>query len=250
MRFGPVRLFRVAVAHAALRFYPSESIELPLHAEILNSIDPSRAAFVQIDMQRRHVDPNVGYHLVDAAKADAIVNASRKLLREVRASNSLMVHVATHARQPSRWGLVDMANPFWKFQHGKIVPGMGKPRDVGRNLEGSIYAEILPELAPEDGEPIVIKKRYSGFHQTDLEMILRGQKVDMVFLWGVNTNNCVLATAFDAFSRDFLVAVVSDACGSMNGDEYHLAALRQIEAALGFIVTVDDVSGFLKGQGN
>lgn len=218
---------------------------MPLPDEILASTDLTRAAFIQIDMQRRHVDPNVGYHLVDPVKANTIVGASRRLLEAVRCTTALMVHIATFARHPSPWGLVDMANPFWRYQHGKIIPGMGKPRDMGRNLEGSIYAEILPELAPQRNEPLVIKKRYSAFHQTDLEMILRGQKIEIVFLWGVNTNNCVLATAFDAFSRDFLVAVVNDACGSMNGDDYHAAALKQVEAALGFLVTVDEMVGYL-----
>jgi nicotinamidase-related amidase len=221
---------------------------LPLPAEITSSIDLSRTAFVQIDMQRRHVDPNVGYHLVDAAKASAIVGASTRLLRGVRASEALMVHVATYARRPAPWGMPDQGNPFWKYQHGKIIPGMGKPRDMFRNLEGSVYAEMMPELMPERDEPVVVKKRYSGFHQTDLEMILRARNTETVFLWGVNTNNCVLATAYDAFSRDFLVAVVSDASGSMNGESYHAAALKQVEAALGFIVTVSEVEELLAGH--
>ena len=122
---------------------------------------------------------------------------------------------------------------------------MSRPRQTGKNIEGSTYAELLPALAPERNEPVVIKKRYSGFYQTDLEMILRGLKVEIVFLWGVNTNNCVLATAYDAFSRDFCVAVVADACGSMNGDEYHVAALKQVEAALGFVTSVDEVTRYL-----
>lgn len=218
---------------------------MPLPAEISESIPPSRAAFVQIDMQRRHVDPEVGYHLVNAQKAAAIVHASKRLLRAARASEAIIVHVATYARQPAPWGLPDQGSPFWKYQHGKVVPGMGKPRDMNRNLEGSVYAEILPELAPTRNEPMVIKKRYSGFHQTDLEMILRAHKTEIVFLWGVNTNNCVLATAFDSFSRDFLTAVVSDASGSMNGDEYHAAALKQVEAALGFVVAVNEVEKYL-----
>lgn len=218
---------------------------MPLPAEISASFSPARAAFIQIDMQRRHVDPAVGYHLVDAQKAAAIVDSSKKLLGAVRASDAIMVHVATFARLQAPWGLPDQGSPFWKYQHGKIVPGMGKPRDMNRNLEGSVYAEILPELAPTRNEPVVIKKRYSGFHQTDLEMILRANKTEIVFLWGVNTNNCVLATAYDSFSRDFLTVVVSDASGSMNGDAYHDAALKQVEAALGFVVTVDEAVKFL-----
>lgn len=214
---------------------------MPLPKEIVDAYVPSRSAFIQIDMQRRHVDPNVGYHLVDAAKSTAIVQASERILASVRAANTPLIHVATYSRHESPWGFADANNPFWKYQTGKIVPGMGRPRQMGKNIEGSTFAEILPALAPQRNEPVVVKKRYSGFYQTDLEMILRGLKVEMLFLWGVNTNNCVLATAYDAFSRDFGVAVIADACGSMNGDEYHVSALKQVEAALGFVTSVDEV---------
>jgi nicotinamidase-related amidase len=227
---------------------PNRRSRLPLPSEVLELIDPVKPAFIQIDMQRRHVDPNVGYHLIDPAKTASIVSASLVMLKAVRAAEAPMIHVATYARHASPWGMVDLNSPFWRYQNGKIVPGMGRPRRMGNNVEGSLYAEILPELAPQRNEPVVIKRRYSGFYETDLEMILRSLKVNMVFLWGVNTNNCVLATAYDAFSRDFCVAVVADACGSMNGDDYHEAALKQVEAALGFVVTVDDVSRFLAGN--
>lgn len=215
---------------------------MPLPQEILDAYVPARTAFIQIDMQRRHVDPEVGYHLVDAAKATEIVQRSEKLLTAVRASNVPLIHVATYSRHESPWGFSDANSPFWRYQEGKTIPGMGRPRQMGKNVEGSVFAEILPALAPQRNEPVVVKKRYSGFYQTDLEMILRGLKVQMVFLWGVNTNNCVLATAYDAFSRDFCVAVIGDACGSMNGDEYHVSALRQVEAALGFVTSVDEVA--------
>jgi biuret amidohydrolase len=218
---------------------------LSLPNEIVETFGAARAPFIPTDMQRRHVDPNVGYHLVDAAKSAAIVGASEKLLSAVRASGAPLIHVATFSRHESPWGFTDAKSPFWKYQSGKIIPGMGRPRQTGKNIEGSAYAELLPALAPERNEPVVIKKRYSGFYQTDLEMILRGLKVEIVFLWGVNTNNCVLATAYDAFSRDFCVAVVADACGSMNGDEYHVSALKQVEAALGFVTSVDEVIKYL-----
>ena len=52
---------------------------MPLPTEVLELIDPVKPAFIQIDMQRRHVDPNVGYHLVDPAKTTSIVSASTSL---------------------------------------------------------------------------------------------------------------------------------------------------------------------------
>ena len=222
---------------------------MALPDEVASEIDFSRIAFVQIDMQRRHVDPNVGYHLIDPNETDAIVAAARATLAIARGSDVPVVHVATHCRHESPWGFADMQNLFWKYQTGKIVPGMGKPRQMGKNVEGSPFAEILPELAPQRNEPLVIKRRYSGFYQTDLEMVLRGLGAETLFIWGVNTNNCVLATVYDAFSRDFRTVVVSDACGSMNGTEYHRFALMQIEAALGFVVTTTELATFVKAKG-
>jgi nicotinamidase-related amidase len=218
---------------------------MPLPEEIASEIDLGRTAFVQIDMQRRHVDPEVGYHLLDPQQNQAVVSAAKRTLAAARKANAPVVHVATFSRHESPWGFCDAQSPFWKYQSGKIVPGMGKPRQTGKNLEGSRFAEFLPDLAPTRNEPVVIKKRYSGFYQTDLEMILRGFRAETLFIWGVNTNNCVLATAYDAFSRDFRIVVVADACGSMNGPKYHAAALVQIEAALGFTMSVDELERLL-----
>ena len=208
--------------------------------EVVDVIDLDRSAYLQIDMQRRHVDPGVGYHLIDPAKTAGIVAAARAALETARAANIPTLHVATYSRRPSPWGFADHRNPFWEYQTGKIVPGMGKPRQSGKNVEGSLYAEILPELAPQRDEPVVVKRRYSGFYGTDLENILRGLQAETLFICGVNTNNCVLATVYDAFSRDFRIVVLSDACGSMNGDDYHRFALMEIEAALGFVITVGE----------
>ncbi len=213
---------------------------MALPAEVADAIDLAHSAYIQIDMQRRHVDPSAGYHLIDPAKNAAVVAAARAALETARTSNMPIVHVATYSRRPSPWGFTDHSNPFLAYQTGKIIPGMGKPRQSGKNVEGSVYAEILPELAPQRDEPVVIKRRYSGFYGTDLEVVLRGLGAQTLFICGVNTNNCVLATVYDAFSRDFRVVVLSDACGSMNGEEYHRFALMQIEAALGFTMTVGE----------
>jgi nicotinamidase-related amidase len=219
---------------------------MALPEEVERAISLDHSAYVQIDMQRRHVDPSVGYHLIDPGKTAGIVAAARSALETARRANMPVVHVATYSRRPSPWGFVDHRNPFWEYQTGKIIPGMGKPRQSGKNVGGSIYAEILPALAPQRDEPVVIKHRYSGFFGTDLESVLRGLRAETLFVCGVNTNNCVLATVYDAFSRDFRIVVLSDACGSMNGDEYHRFALMEVEAALGFTMTTAEFSAMLE----
>ncbi len=213
---------------------------MALPPEVELQIELGRSALLLIDLQRRHVDPAVSYHPVAPETTARIVAAARQALEVARAHGVPVVHVATYARRPSPWGFVDHHNPFWAYQTGKIVPGMGRPRQTGKNVEGSVYAEILPELAPQRDEPVVVKRRYSAFYGTDLELVLRGLRTETLFVLGVNTNNCVLATVFDAFSRDLRVVVLADACGSMNGEDYHRAALRQVEAALGFTMTVGE----------
>ncbi len=63
---------------------------------------------------------------------------------------------------------------------------------------------------------------------------------------GVNTNNCVLCSCFDAFNRDYRVVVPRDVCASMNGPDYHEAALKLIEAALGWVIDSDEIVAALQ----
>lgn len=219
---------------------------MTLPDEVASAIDLSRSALIPIDMQRRHVDPAVGYHHVDPSRIAGIVAAARRAVAAARARKLPVVHVITYARRPSPWGPADHRNPFFAYQTGKVIPGLGRPRQTGKNIEGSIYAEVLPDLAPAHDEPVVVKRRYSGFYATDLELVLRGLGIETVFLCGVNTNNCVLATAFDAFSRDLRIVVLADACGSMNGDEYHRFALAEVEAALGFVMTTAEFQALVE----
>jgi nicotinamidase-related amidase len=88
---------------------------------------------------------------------------------------------------------------------------------------GTWGAEVVAEMPPPDYE--VEKTRYSAFHNTSLEPLLRGLSVDTVMLAGVITNVCVEATARDAFHRDFRVVVLRD-CVSGFSRELHDASLR------------------------
>jgi ureidoacrylate peracid hydrolase len=91
---------------------------------------------------------------------------------------------------------------------------------------GTWGAEVLTELPPPDY--VIEKTRYSGFHNTGLEALLRGLSVDTVYLAGVITNMCVEATARDAFHRDFRFVVLSD-CVSGFSRKLHDASLETLQ---------------------
>ena len=99
-------------------------------------------------------------------------------------------------------------------------------------ISGTRGAEIVPELAPRDGEVVIPKRRYSGFFGTDLDMTLRERGVDTLRLVGDCTNICVLYTAADARNLGYAVEVVRSGVTSFDL-EAHADALRELEKTLG-----------------
>ncbi len=109
--------------------------------------------------------------------------------------------------------------------------------DFGRELDGAEplhyletwpSTEIYAELAPVDREFVIVKRRYSCFFGTDLEILLRGLKVDTLVLMGTLTNVCVHYTAADAHQRDYHFHVIEDCCAGSDWDA-HWAALKAME---------------------
>ena len=106
--------------------------------------------------------------------------------------------------------------------------------DFGRELDGAEPVHCLetwpgtdfhPDFYPQDGEYTITKRRYSCFLATDLELLLKGLKVDTLILMGCMTNVCVHYTAADAHQRDYHFHVIEDCC--MGSDwEAHEAALK------------------------
>lgn len=77
-------------------------------------------------------------------------------------------------------------------------------------IRGTAGANVLADLEPESTDIILPKRRFSAFFKTDLDRTLRTMHVDTVAVGGINTNFCVLATAFDSFCHDFYTIILDD----------------------------------------
>lgn len=99
-------------------------------------------------------------------------------------------------------------------------------------IVGTTGAQIIPEVAPEEADDVIPKRRYSGFFGTDLDITLREKEVDTLRLVGDCTNICVLFTAADARNLGYAVEVVRDGVTSFD-EEAHRGALRELEKTLG-----------------
>ncbi len=102
-------------------------------------------------------------------------------------------------------------------------------------IEGTIEAELIPELAHYEGE-IVPKRRYSAFFGTPLEKKLRDLKPEKIIVCGVCTNICVLHTVANARNRDYEVEVPIDCVASFD-EKAHYTALEHMEKVLGAKLT-------------
>ena len=107
-------------------------------------------------------------------------------------------------------------------------------------IDGTPESEIIDELAPRDGDPVVKKHRYSAFYNTDLETILRCTGVKDLVITGVMTNLCCETTARDAFIRDFRVFFPADGNGAAS-EEMHLATLMNLSWGFAYVCTTEEL---------
>ncbi|MBI9089822.1 MAG: cysteine hydrolase [Desulfobacterium sp.] len=126
--------------------------------------------------------------------------------------------------------------------------------DFGRELdgeepvhcvEGTPGIEIVPDLARQQGDFLIVKRRYSAFFATDLDLLLRGLNIDTLVLSGVATDVCVRATAQDAQQLNYKV-IVPDECVAGTSVEQHGAALKNISYILGKVLPLDEIISMLK----
>ncbi|KAG1677393.1 hypothetical protein FOA52_010773 [Chlamydomonas sp. UWO 241] len=90
----------------------------------------------------------------------------------------------------------------------------GDGSGAGATLPGSSGAQLIDGLSVEKGDHVLIKKRYSAFFHTHLDLMLRRLGTRSVVLVGVQTPNCIRATATDALGLDYGCIVLSDATAS------------------------------------
>lgn len=99
-------------------------------------------------------------------------------------------------------------------------------------IAGTPGAEVIPELKLSAGDYVVPKRRYSGFFQTDLDILLKELGVQTVVMTGLHTHMCVRHTSADAFSLGYDVVVAKEATDSFTEEDY-LGGLAYLKTCYG-----------------
>lgn len=180
-------------------------------------LEPARCAVLVHDMQRYFL---AAYDRSAEPALSAIMNMTR-IIEDARAHGIPVIYSAQPGNQhPIRRGLL---SEFWGT-------GMAEGEDT----------EIIPELAPHEGDVVLTKWRYSAFQRTDLREVLGHLKRDQLVIMGVYAHMGCQVTAAEAFMHDIQAFVVSDAVADFSREE-HQAAVDYVAKRCGYVLQTPDV---------
>ncbi len=81
-------------------------------------------------------------------------------------------------------------------------------------LEGDEAIEIIEQVAPQEGDLLIDKYRWSGFHQTSLDLMLKSMGIEHLIIGGFVTDGCVMTSVFDGYFNNYEISLVEDMCGA------------------------------------
>ncbi len=205
------------------------------------TVDVARTAVVIIDMQRDFLEPGgFGDALGnDVSLLTRVIAPCRALLAGARRNGITVIHT----REGHRPDLADA--PHAKLARGAPALRIGAAGPMGRILiRGEPGHDIIPELAPLAGEPVIDKPGKGAFYATDLHAILQYRNIDCLIVCGVTTEVCVHTTVREANDRGYRCVVPDDCCGSYY-PEFHEVGLRMIRAQGGIFGWTSDSTRIL-----
>ncbi len=220
------------------------------------AIDISKTAVIVVDMQNDFGSKGGMFDRagIDISIIQKAVGPTAKALSAARNAGVRIIYLKMGYRPDlSDLGAPDSVNRTRHLQRmhvGKIVraPDGKESRILVRDTWNT---DIVPELKPQTGDVVIYKTRFSGFYQTDLDIILKKLGAKHLIITGCTTSVCVDSTIRDAMFRDYQPVLLADCTGEPIGyglpRSNHEASLLTVQVLLGWVSSSDE---FIKALGH
>jgi ureidoacrylate peracid hydrolase len=196
-------------------------------------------ALIVIDVQNGFVIKGGSYDLLgmDTSQYERVIPKIQELVTRCR-NAGIPVFYTQAVRESSGIDLLTRTH--------KIVPKAREDRIMKKPIcvRGTWDAEIVDDIKPLSEDHIVIKRRDSAFHDTEIEVWLRSLGVDTLIFCGIDTSICVEASLREAFNIGYDVVLISDATASSNHKHYE-STLENVRGYYGLVMDLEELSPYL-----
>jgi ureidoacrylate peracid hydrolase len=196
-------------------------------------------ALLIIDVQNGFVSKGGSYDLlgIDTSRYRQVIPKIRELADLCR-NNSIPVFYTQAVRESSGIDLLTRTH--------KILPKSREERIKKKPIcvRDTWDAQIVKEVAPKPGDHVVIKRRDSAFHDTEIKVWLSSLGIDTLIFSGIDTSICVEASLRDAFNLGYDVVLIADATISNNKKHYE-STIDNIKDYYGLVMDLSEFSQYL-----
>ena len=192
-------------------------------------INKSETALLVVDMQYGGGAPDgslVKMLNVDVSKQEDIVTPIVELKNYFNRNKLLIVNIKTEYESNfSDWRMLAQRFEVEKFKHF---------------VKGSADAEIIPQLAPREGEELIIKNRWNAFFNTKLNSLLNSKNIKNLIVTGAATDVCVLETCSYAFSLNYNCIVPIETTASFTAERKQMG-LKMLDFGRSQVVNLEEL---------
>ena len=216
---------------------------------VYDTLDPAKTALIVVDMQNAFASRGGLLDLagIDISGAAEVVRTVGAVLGAARTRGVQVVYLQTGYKPDlSNGGSEASPNPR---KETALCLMRARPELKGKLLvEGTWDVEIVPELAPQPNDIVVLKTRYSGFAGTTLDSVLRVREIRYLFFVGIATNVCVESTLRDAYFHEYWPVLVTDAAMQAGPRTAHEATIFNVESFFGWTLDSKSLIDSLQSQ--
>jgi ureidoacrylate peracid hydrolase len=207
-------------------------------------LDPDKTALIVVDMQNAFCKKSGIFDYLgklDETKVKHIISQDKKVIEACRHQGIKVVYLRMGYR-PDLSNAGGRESPNYYKELGLVAMRTHPELKDKFLIMGTRDWEIIDELKPHPEDIVVDKNRYSGFVNTELDVILRTNNIKHLLFIGLATNVCVESTLRDAYFHEYFPILISDGCGNIGPESTQEATIWNVTEIFGWITTCCDVT--------